>query len=65
MRKVNAVCGYGAVTPLDISQMDEATLEEFGALYEYEKDEGSRTKAKSQYEDYLRQRRARHPSYRK
>ena len=65
MRKINAVCGFGAVTALDVAQMDEATLEEFDALYEYEKDEGSRAKAKGQYEDYLRQRRAQHPSYRK
>jgi len=68
-RRINKVCGYGAVSPWDVGELTEDWAEMFCALYEYEsKDaEEKRQEAESsrQFEDVLSKRRREHPSYRK
>ena len=66
-RMVNKVCGYGAVSPLEVGALTEEWSDLFKALYEYEsKDAESRrqeAEGKKQFEDVLRKRRREHPSY--
>ena len=64
-RKVNSICGFGAVTPWSVGQLDEAALVEIDALYEYEQEQKELARAKQNFDSTLAARRARHPSYRK
>ena len=68
-RKINAVCGFGAVTPWEVGELDEEWSEMFDGLYEYEKEkarEGEQiAKSEARFESVLAKQRADHPSYRK
>lgn len=68
-RKVNAVCGFGAVTPMDVNDLDEEWIDLFDGLYEVENDKASEkaqlNKSKENFEKVLAKRRAENKSYRK
>jgi len=64
-RKINVVCGFGALAPWDLDQLDEATIEEYDALYEYERRKKESDAVMRKNDQYLATRRASHPSYRK
>lgn len=68
-RKINAVCGFGAVSPMDVGLLNEEWMDVFNGLYEYEEEkaEGERLNAESkrQFESVLARRRAENSSYRK
>lgn len=64
-RKINAVCGFGAVTPWDVGQLDEAALEEVTALYEFEREQETIRKEKAAADAALAKARNNHPQWRR
>lgn len=64
-RKVNTVCGFGAVTPWEVGQLDEATLEEFTALYEFEREQETIRREKAVADAALAKARNNHPQWRR
>jgi hypothetical protein len=68
-RKVNAVCGYGAVSPWEVGELTEEWLNIFDGLYDYEKEKAEKSRqedaSKDNFERVLARKRAEHPSYRK
>jgi hypothetical protein len=64
-RRVNAVLGFGAVTPWQIKEFDEETLAVLHELSEYEKERADQARNKQEFENKLAQVRANHPTYRK
>jgi hypothetical protein len=68
-RKINSVCGFGAVRPWEVGELDEEWFELLDGLYEYEhekaEDEKQIFKGDRQFEEILAKRRREHPSYRK
>ena len=68
-RKVNRVCGFGAVTPMDVGQLDEEWSALFDGLYEIEKASDERgmmnDENKRNFEAVLARRRAQNSGYRK
>lgn len=63
------MCGFGAVTPMDVGQLDEEWCALFDGLYEIENDKTSEKaqlgKSKEQFEKVLAKRRAENTAYRK
>lgn len=61
------MCGYGAMSPLEVGELTEEWADLFTALYEYEskdaEDKRQEAESKKQFEDVLRKRRSEHPSY--
>ena len=68
-RKINKVCGFDAVAPWDVGQLDDEWVALFDGLYEIEEKKAKFEKQKAEgsrrFEDVLTRRRAAHPSYRK
>ena len=68
-RKVNAVCGFGAVAPWEVGELTEDWMDALDGLYVYERDKADKDRqedaSKENFERVLARRRAENQSYRK
>ena len=68
-RKVNAVCGFGAVAPWEVGELTEDWMDALDGLYVYEREKAEKDRqedaSKENFERVLARRRAENQSYRK
>ena len=66
---MNAVCGFGAVTPWEVGELTEDWMDVLDGLYVYEREKAEKDRqedaSKENFERVLARRRAENSSYRK
>ena len=64
-RKINQVCGFEAIAPWEVGELDEEWMMVFDGLYHLQKTQREQTASQKRFDNTLARVRAKHPTYRK